>query len=137
MAEDFVAGFLASVTLDAVDVTLQVETLSFSRSKSVLSKGSMDGTGFAKSIPGPETGTIDMAGHIAQIAYNDLEAAFAKDVPVLFVITVLEGLTSDAKWSGEVTLSDLNVDTNPDGNWAFQLSGETSGPVVYAPAGVV
>jgi len=137
MAQDFVQGFLATITVDGVDQTLTIEQGGLTRSKSVLSKGSMDGTGFAKSIPGPVTGTLDLTGHIVQLNLNDLELAFAKDVPVAFTMTITEGLVTDAAYSGFVTLSQFDVDTSADANWAFQLQGETSGEIVYTPSAVV
>ncbi len=135
MAVAFIPGFLASLVLDTVDQTIECESVGLSRAKTVLSKGSMDGTGFMKSIPGPITGTLTAAGHIVtETAFNALEATYLKDVPVAFVLTIVEGKTTDGEYSGLVTLADLAVQTTADGNWSFTLSGETSGIVTYTPA---
>ena len=111
------------------------EDAGLTRAKTVLSKGSMDGTGFMKSIPGPITGTLTASGHIVtETQFNALEATYLKDIPVAFSLTIVEGKTTDGEYAGFVTLSDLDVATTADGNWSFTLSGETSGVVTYTPA---
>jgi hypothetical protein len=132
--EDFIQGFLATITVDGVDQTLIIETGGLARTKTVLSKGSMDGTGFMKSIPGPTSGTLNIAGHIQALNLNDLEFAYAKDVPVAFTMTIEAfAVTTDPSYSGTVVISEFNVETTADGNWSYTLTGETSGVIAYVP----
>ena len=137
MAEAFVQGFLATITVNSVDQTLIIESGGLSRSKTILSKGSMDGTGFMKSIPGPTTGTVSITGHIVQLALNDLETAWAVGDVVPFTMEISEGMATDTVYSGSLTLSGFNIDTAADGNWSFSLDGETSGAIVHTPAAAV
>ena len=127
----FVQGFLATLTLDTVDITLFVTDVSFDESKTGLDKSVMDGTGDAVVLPGMTSGTLGINGHIDQANLNALETTWAKDTVVPFVLTVAEGLGTDAAWSGNIALTDFSKATTFDGNWAFSLSGTTSGNITY------
>jgi len=133
MPQDFIPGFAATITIDGIDQTLVIENGGLTRTRSVLSKGSMDGTGYTKSIPGPVTGTVDINGHIDQLVLNDLETAWDKgEVP--FVMEISEGRTQDAFYTMALVLSQFNVATTEAGNWAFTLSGQTTGEIPFTPA---
>ena len=133
----FVQGFLATLTLDANDITLFVTDVSFDQSKTALDKSVMDGSGDSVMLPGLQTGTLSINGHIDQSNLDDLEVTWAKDVVVAFNLEVSQGLSTDAAWSGNIAMTDFSKSTTFDGNWAFSLSGDTSGVVAYqasAPA---
>jgi len=130
----FVQGFLAKLILDSIDITLVITNLDLGRSKTSLDKSVMDGTGESTALPGMAKGTLSLDAHIDQANLNLLETSWAKDVPVPFVLTVLEGLTTDSEWTGTVALSSLDVSTSFDGNWSVSLSGDTSGAVVFTPS---
>ena len=130
----FVQGFLATLTLDTVDITLFVTDVSFDQSKTALDKSVMDGTGDSQMLPGLQTGTLGINGHIDQANLNALETTWAKDTVVPFSLEVSEGLGTDAAWSGNIAMTDFTKATTFDGNWAFSISGDTSGAVVYLPS---
>jgi len=130
----FVQGFLATLTLDSNDITLFVTDVSFDQSKTALDKSVMDGSGDSTMIPGLQTGTMSINGHIDQANLNALETTWAKDTVVPFTLEVSEGLTTDAVWAGNLSMSDFSKSTTFDGNWAFSISGETSGAVTYTPS---
>ncbi len=129
-------GFLASLTLDGTDYTTITVTTPLTRSKGLLNKATMNGSGDMESIPGLSSGSISVAGFLDEPLHNTLEATWAKDDPISFTLTVERGLTTDAQWFGLVTLTSLTVEPTEDGLWAFSLSGETSGSVVYVPSAV-
>jgi hypothetical protein len=129
-----VQGFLASLTLDGNDITQQVSTTPLDRTKGVLTKTVMDGTGVAQSIPGVQAGTLAVTGFLSQAEHNAMEVTWAKDDPVPFVLTVEEGLATDAVWTGLVTLTSFTVNPQEDGLWEFSISGDTSGATVYTPS---
>ena len=131
-----VQGFLASLTLDGTDITNQVSATPLNRTKAVLNKATQDGTGSMQSIPGMSSGTLQVSGFLSQVEHNALEITWAKDDPVPFVLTVEEGLTTDASCSGLVTLSSFDVSPSGDGAWEFSLNGDISGSVAYTPAAV-
>ena len=131
---DQVQGFLAELTLDGINITDQVVSTPFARTKTALAKGVMDGSGVMQSIPGPESGSLDVSGFLSQAEWNAMEVTWAKDVPVSFNLAVIEGITTDAEWSGLVTLTGLTVDPVGDGLWSFELTGDTSGVTTYTPS---
>ena len=130
----FVQGFLAKLILDTVDVTLFVTDVSFDQAKTGLDKSVMDGTGDSVMLPGLSTGTLSINGHIDQANLNALETTWAKDVVVAFSLQIAEGLTTEAAWDGFIAMTDFSKSTTFDGNWAFSISGDTSGAVAYTPS---
>jgi hypothetical protein len=130
----FVQGFLAELTLDTNIITLVTADVSLDESKTSLDKSVMDGTGVSQSIPGKVSGTLTINGHIDQANLNLLEVSWAKDTVVPFILTINEGLGTDGTWTGNVTLTSFTRDTAADGNWAFSLSGDTSGVTVFTPS---
>ena len=131
---DAVQGFLASLELDETNITEQVTATPLTRAKTSLDKSVMDNTGQAQSIPGMQSGTLNISGYVSQAEYAGLEVTWAKSVPVSFTLTVLEGLTADQSWSGLVTLTAFDADPQGDDMWQFTLSGDTSGPVTFNPS---
>ena len=127
----FVQGFLAVVTIDGTDTTPITANVGLARSRTVLDKSVMDGTGFASSIPGMLSGTLAFDGHISQAELNTLEVSYAKDIPVTFAVEINEGLSTDGAYAGSFTFETLDVETSADGNWAFSAGGPTSGAIVY------
>ncbi len=130
----FVQGFLAELELDSNVITLVTADVTFAESKTVLDKSVMDGSGFAKSIPGMVSGSLNINGHIDQANLNLLEASWAKDISVIFRLTINEGLATDGSWSGIVTLDSFSRETAADSNWAFTLSGSTSTATIFTPS---
>ncbi len=130
----FVQGFLAKLILDTVDITLFVTDVSFDQSKTGLDKSVMDGSGDSVMLPGLQTGSLSINGHIDQANLNALETTWAKDVVVAFSLQIAEGLTTEAKWDGDISMTDFTKATTFDGNWAFSITGDTSGAVTYTPS---
>jgi len=134
MTDQAVQGFLAQLDLDGTDITNTVMSTPLSRSKTELNKGVMDGSGVMQSIPGMSSGGLSVSGILSQAEWNAMEATWAKTVPVSFTLTVVEGLTTDTSWTGDVTLTSLQVDPVGDGMWEFSLEGSTSGVVTVTPS---
>ena len=127
-------GFLADIELDGVDYTGITVTVPPTRTKGSLNKATQDGTGDMVVIPGMESGSLSLTGFIDEPLHNSLEATWAKDGAVPFTLTVVNGLTTDAGWAGDVTLLSLTVQPQEDGLWEFTCDGETSGAVTYTPS---
>lgn len=134
MVATFIQGFLAEVVIDGADTTPITATVSLNRSRTAIDKAVMDSIGDSVSIPGMRSGVLSLSGHVSTAELNVLEASYAKEVPVAFTVKVVEGLASDAEWVGEFVFETFDIDTSADGNWAFSVSGPTSGPVAYTPA---
>ncbi len=131
---DTVQGFLANIVLDGNDITSVTVTTPLSRSREVLSKNVMDNVGAAINIDGLESGALNISGFVNQVEHNKLEVTWAKKAPVVFTLTVAEGLTTDASWTGLVVLSTFDVEPVGDGMWEFTLSGDTSTATIYTPS---
>jgi hypothetical protein len=129
----FIQGFLASLMIDSVDITLVTADVTLSESRTALDKSVMDGSGTSQQLAGKRSGTLAINGHVDQENLTLLEAAWAKSVALTFTLEITQGIgTSDASWSGTVTLTDFTKSTSADGNWAFTLAGEI-GPVAFTP----
>ena len=131
---DFVQSFLVSLDLDGNDITVNLTDITFDETRSVLSKGTMDGSGAMKNIPGMKSGTMSLSGFVDQLEWNKIEATWAKDTEVPFILTIVQGFATDASWAGNLVMGDKSVNPAVDAAWAFSLSGDTSGPVTYTPA---
>ena len=130
----FVQGFLATLLIDGNDTTPITVDFTLDRTKAELDKSAMDGTGFANSIPGLQSGTIAFSGHISQAELNVLEVSYEKDTTIAFGITIDEGLGTDAIYSGKFSFNDFSVDTSVEGNWAFTAGGPTDGLITFTPS---
>ena len=130
----FVQGFLASITLDGNIVTLVSTDVSLDRSTTALVKNVMDGTGDSQMLPGLRSGTLALNGHVDQANLNLLEVTHAKNTVVPFIMEISEGLTTDGSYAGNISIAEFSVGSTFDGNWAFSLTGETSGAVTYTPS---
>jgi hypothetical protein len=124
-----VQGFLASISIDGNVITGSVENFNLDRTKNVLNKATMNGSPVGKKIPGSQTGTLSSDGLIDQANMTLLEASWAKETEVAFVLTNEEGATTDMVWSGNVVLGDLSLNVVSTDVWRFSLSAETSGVV--------
>jgi len=128
-------GFLYHLVLGGNIFTDVVVSSPLSRTKAVLNKATQDGTGAMQSIPGMESGTLQVSGFVDQPQYNTLEGLWSLDDPVDFKLSIAEGLGGqDSEWDGFLTLSSLEVSPSVDGAWEFSLSGDITGPVVYTPS---
>jgi len=128
-----VQGFLVTLTLDQAEITALCNNVALSRSKNVMSKTTMDGTGIPQQLVGQSTGTLSMAGQVDTTGQEGLEATWAKDTKVAFILVVGDGATIDAgTYNGSVTLTNLAVDASADNTWNFSLDGATDS-VSYAP----
>ena len=131
---DFVQGFLASIVIDGNDTTPITVDFTLTRGKTSLDKSVMDSSGEPKSIPGMATGNLAFTGHISQAELNTLEVSYAKSVAVPFVITIEQGLGTDASYAGAFTWDSFDVDTSAEDNWGFSASGPLDGAVTFTPS---
>ena len=138
MATIKIQGFLASLVLDGNAIISEVQSTPLVRTRSTQNKSTMDGTPDPASIPGKDSGTLQISGFLTNPEHNAMEITYAKRVPVTFLLTVEAGAAvTDTAWSGFVTLTSFEVNPDGEGAWMFNLSGDISGPVTYIPSAEV
>ena len=130
----FVQGFLASITLDTNDVTFVSADVTIDEVRNALDKSVMDSSGDSQMLPGKKSYSLVINGHVQQSGLNLLEASWAKDVSVAFLLTITEGLGTDGAYAGFVALNAFTKETAADGNWAFSIGGEGDGALVFTPS---
>jgi len=129
-----VQGFLASITIDAVNITAVVENFELAEARVVNDKQTMNGSPDGEKILGTKSGTLSFDFTIDQDELNVLETAWAKDVPVNFVIAVAEAaVTTNTLWSGVLAISSFSKSTAGDSLWRGSMSGDTSGAITHVP----
>ncbi len=130
-----VQGFLTTVTIDGTNVTAQFNDVSLAFSKNVMMKPTMDGTGDAAKLTGQKSGTLTVSGQVDTVGFAGLNATWAKDTAVAFVVDIGDGATIDAgSYAGNVTLSQFDVESSADDTWNFTLAGDTDSVVYTLPA---
>ena len=116
-----VQGFLTLFNLDGSDVTLQCNSVGLSQAKNVMSKPTMDGTGNPTKLTGQKTGTLTAAGQVDTVGFGGLNTTWEKDTAVAFSLRMGDGAGVQAgTYSGNVTLSALDVDSSADDTWNFE-----------------
>jgi len=129
-----VQGFLVTLTLDSVPITALCNDVTLSRSKNVMSKATMDGSGVPVQLAGSLTGTLSMSGQVDTAGQEGLETTWAKDTAVAFIIDIGDGATIAAgTYSGNVTLSTFDIDAAASDSWNFSIDGATDSVDYVAP----
>ena len=127
-----IQGFLTIVSVDGTDVTAQCNDVSLSQSKDVMSKATMDGTPESAKLVTNKSGTLSATGQVDTAGFAGLQTTWEKDISVVFSLQMGDGATIDGgTYSGNVTLSQFDVEAATDDTWNFTLSGDTDS-VVYA-----
>ena len=130
-----IQGFLTVVTLDGTVVTAQLNDVSLSQSKNVMSKPTMDGTGDPAKLVGQKSGTLSASGQVDTVGFQGLEVTWGKSTPVAFEIELGDGSTVDGgSYAGNVTLTQFDVESSADDTWNFTLAGDTDSVVYTLPA---
>ncbi len=128
-----VQGFLVTLTLDTVEITALCNDVALSRSRDVMSKPTMDGSGEPGQLPGQLTGTLSMTGQVDTAGQAGLETTWAKDAAVAFAMVVGDGATIDAgTYAGQVALTTFDIEAAASDAWNFSLDGTTRS-VTYTP----
>ena len=129
-----VQGFLTTVTIDGTNVTAQFNDVALAFSKNVMMKPTMDGTGDAAKLTGQKSGTLTVSGQVDTVGFAGLNATWAKDTAVAFVVDIGDGATIDAgSYAGNVTLNSFAPEASAEDTWNVSISGDTDSVVYTAP----
>ena len=132
---DTVQGFLATISIDGVDITASVENFDLSETRNALRKPTMKGSPDVDALPGIRgAGTLSFDGLIDQLNLNDLQVAWAKDVVVAFSIATVEAaVATNTLWAGFLAMDSFTRNTAGDDLWRFSMAGTISGAVTHTP----
>ena len=129
-----IQGFYVTLTLDTNDITLYCNNLTLDRTRNVLTKPTMDGTGEPKFLGGTRVGNLSMDGQVDSDGNALLEATWAKDEAVPFTLIVGEDATITAgSYAGEILLDGNSISVAADDSWDFSMSGAARAIVFTAP----
>lgn len=132
MALTFIPGWQTSITIDTDDWTVHANVLGLQRTKSSQPKP-VFGTPFRHEIPGQASGTLSLEGHVAVEHIQDLEDAWAAATSLPYTIQVgsAAGATDAGTYAGNLVLTELNIDTDAEGEWEWTASATLDGAPVY------
>jgi len=132
--QTFVPGWDTQVTINAEDLTVVGNLLSFVRSRASQPKP-VFGQKSQREIPGQGSGTIGVNGHVSAEKVASLEAIIEANASVTYQI--IGGNATDSteigQWDGQMTVTELGMEAAADGEWDFVLSGTMDGWPTYTP----
>jgi len=128
-----IQGFATVIELDGNEITAYLNDASIDRTKSVMTKPTMDGTGVPLKLVTQKDGTISLNGQVDTVGQDILEATFVFDSPVSFKMELgdVESGLDAGLYSGNVTLEGETISTSADGTFDFALTG--TGWLDYTP----
>lgn len=132
----FIPGYLATVTIDAEDLSAIGSVTRLQKSRNVMTKPTF-GNEYGFSLGGQKIAAFSASGHLSAEKAAALEALFDEELPVDFSLQVGEGAgaTDAGLHTGKCVISSLTIEANADGEWDWSLEAQTSGAVTYTPAG--
>lgn len=134
MAASPIQGFLSSVTIDGNLYDTITGSFTYDRTRAALEKATMTADGAMKTLPGMHAATLTLNGWISPAEWNLVEVTIDKETSVTFEFEATVGLTTDAKWVGNVSITDVSIDVDTDDAWQFTLGGTTDGKILYTPS---
>jgi hypothetical protein len=134
MAQTFIPGWETYITINAEDLTVVGNVLSFTRTKSSNPKP-VFGQPFRHELPGQAGGSISAQGHVSVEKVQGLEDIFNSGVPVSYEIQAgtAAGSTDAGKWVGNLVPTEYTLDTDAEGEWEWSLNATLDGAPVYTP----
>ena len=134
----FIPGYLATVTLNADNISAVGSVVSLTRTRNIMSKP-VFGSPYAYSLGGQKVGAFDASGHLSTENMADLEAAFISDAPIAFSLQIGDaaGATDAGLYSGNCVVGDYTIEASADGEFDWSISATTSGAVDLHPGHTV
>jgi hypothetical protein len=130
----FVPGYLGTITIGSDDLSAVGMVIDFTRTKASLPKAHF-GTQYRRTASGQISGTIQFDGHVSAEDLQKLEASFALETPVAFVMQIgqASGATDAGQYTGSAIFTAFGVNGQADGEFEFAATLETDGPVTFTP----
>lgn len=134
MAQTFIPGYLTQITIGSDDLTLLGQVVSFSDDQTAVPKPTF-GTKYRRTIAGQGLYSIDVNGHLAAEEVGTLWAIRAQALPQSWEIQVGEplGATDGGTLTGLAVVTNLTMEADAEGNWAWSCTLEGDGEPTYTP----
>ncbi len=127
----FIPGYIASLTVGGGSVEIYSSDASLSLVNETIDKTTL-GVSSRVRITGLQDASLDISMHLDTVGIISLQAAYASTVPVLFVFRPgALGVNDAGQWNGSMIIESLEITGSVDDNWQMNISGPTTGPVVY------
>ena len=135
MAQTFIPGWLASVEIMAIDLSVIGQVIGYSDDHTALPKP-VFGQSYRNTVRGQGVVSFDCSGHLSAETVADLFGINAADIAVDFSVQIgeLGGDTDGGIMSGTGVITNLSIDDDATGNWAWSLTLESDGAPLYTPA---
>lgn len=136
MSQTFIPGYLTEITIGGTDYTLIGQVVSFSDDQTAVPKPTF-GTRYRRTIAGQGLYAIDVNGHLAAEEVANLWTMRAQSVPQAWTIQIGDagGPTDGGILAGNAVVTNLTMEADAEGNWAWSCTLEGDGePNLTPPA---
>jgi len=125
---------LAAITIGSDDLTVIGNVISYSDDATAVPKP-VFGQRYRNTVRGQGVVTIGCSGHLSAELVSNLFALNAQADTVAYEIQIGEaaGPTDGGKMTGNAVITNLSIDDDSEGNWAWSLNLESDGVPVYTP----
>ena len=134
MSQTFIPGYLASVEINAEDLTVVGQVVGYSDDATALPKP-VFGTRYRNTVRGQGVVSIDVSGHLSAEVIGALMIMNALPDAVAYSIQIgeLGGGTDSGILSGQAVITNLTLGDDATANWSWSLTLETDGDPIYTP----
>jgi hypothetical protein len=134
MAQTFIPGYLAAVTINAEDLTVVGQVIGYSDDATSLPKP-VFGTRYRNTVRGQGVVSIDVSGHLSAEVIDALMVMNALPTSVLYAIQIgeLAGATDSGSLTGSAVITNLTLGDDATANWSWSLTLESDGDPVFTP----
>ena len=119
MANTFIAGYLATVTIGADDIEGNLGSGTLTLNKNLIDKP-VAGSQTVTSIAGLIRGTLSVSGHVSTEDVAKFQTAFESNAVVAYVFQVGDTTAPDGgEYAGNMLVESLSVAFDADDEWTF------------------
>lgn len=135
MSQTWIPGYLATVSINAVDLTVVGQVIGYSDDATSLAKP-VFGSRYRNTARGQGVVSLDCSGHVSAESIGDLFTMNALPGTVAYSVQVGEAgeATDGGVLTGDAVITNLSINDDATGQWAWSLTLETDGTPAYAPA---